>query len=1078
MARARRRPAPRFVAPTPNPAMSARKSAPVSAGGVNVRRLMLSREAAMEHKHEDEAFEADEPSNECGNPFCRQLLANRYARYCELKPMCQRYRALKLQCLANAQAEEDEEDTRPLSLVLKRRKKKEEKKENGVFAIPRKKKGESPASGTRILDLSEEKSSTLKERQLKKQKKRELQEKDERERRHKKKLKRAREKEAESSELEATSAAPRRSLSVASSVSSMDESGAATDRKKRVQSRDPRVRHPPEATSDVETGNDSLRAKKRRLNRRVSADDVLSRSASSSRGTAASDSNWTIPRAKPARPKTAAQAIRNMNVELVPLGVGNPAGVAGGGRYVQNGNRSATQTLRASDPQARAPSLTKFASPAAISAPPRPVQTQPTVPAHAAPAVPQAQPSLPPLPPQPPSLPPPVSRPIRATTPVSSPVEKTSVSTTRSNVSTSGASGVRRISAATYLNNRKSDTDRRPLGDRMDFQPSRSSSLERSTGFPSAPAAPPGYHRSDSAPLQSYREPRPEPRRPYPEAQRPYYDTDGNRTEYRNRSEPSVSDRSSWEARNSQSRDRYPRQQAVSSFDSNNYDYSADTHFSPEPPPAEQPYRREPPCEQPPPPQRAPSPRRNEVERVASDRRKNDLDDLDDDAPRFSYHEDFLPRLLSVFIHKLPQALEAVFNVTKKPRKMNWYIKYVERIERLCKPFDLQVKINGTKAMVTVRGREWLVLQGNSTVTLHMETIKSLRAEAVTWLRFYEEMEKALAHYRGIYGSQANESYTFLRAWNDLKNPGNYISLPRQANYFCGARLHHWNFVVGKVEIGSGSHEEKREAFRLATVSALDFLLSIGRGGRRPTRDAKPKRERVVSAERQDARGRQRSSSRESTVSNRVRASPASDQVNGAASKPSAVPQPTEQPSGDGSAAPTRQPVSSIEPSTSPVPVEHTEKSAVVIIPETDSNNNHGMAEANERSDQDEEMSISDASEQGTVTPGGSPRPLTSASNSSSVLPSASESAAQPAGSDTQTDSTSPAPKVVLASTSLAAENSSATSVPSGGTAKVVGTTADENSTSTKDTPAKAKRSNTSTSVHDVRDDSHAQTGW
>ncbi|KAI9989963.1 hypothetical protein PInf_020269 [Phytophthora infestans] len=123
MARARRRPAPRFVAPTPNPAMSARKSAPVSAGGVNVRRLMLSREAAMEHKHEDEAFEADEPSNECGNPFCRQLLANRYARYCELKPMCQRYRALKLQ----------------------------------------KKKGESPASGTRILDLSEEKSSTLKE---------------------------------------------------------------------------------------------------------------------------------------------------------------------------------------------------------------------------------------------------------------------------------------------------------------------------------------------------------------------------------------------------------------------------------------------------------------------------------------------------------------------------------------------------------------------------------------------------------------------------------------------------------------------------------------------------------------------------------------------------------------------------------------------------------------------------------------------------------------------------------------------------------------------------------------------------
>ncbi|KAG2790439.1 hypothetical protein PC129_g6636 [Phytophthora cactorum] len=1108
MARARRRHAP----PTANTAMSARKSAPVSAGGVNVRRLMLSRVAEMEHKREEEEEleqeDSMELSNECENPFCRQIMANRYTRFCEDKPMCQRYRALKLQCLANAQAEENEEDTRPLALVLKWRKKREEKKENEVFAIPRK-KTEAPTTGKKRLDLSGERSSSSSPRRKeKKKKKREVEEQEEKEKKQKKRLKRAREAAANNA-LEAASAAPSRSPSVTSTASSVEEFGTVLERKKRVRPRDPRVRQPPEVTSDVETGNDVAKLKKRRLNRHVSADDVLSRSASPSPITAESDTNWKIPRAKPARPKTVAQAIRNMNVELVPLGVANQAGVAGGGRYVQNGNRSAALSLRPSDPRTRPLSLTKFAPPAAVppsapaSAPSRQVQTtQPTMPA---PAVPQTQPPLPPLPPQTVSLAPPVSRPVRATTPSSSPAKKTaaifsantaSSTTTRLNASTTGASGVKRISAAAYLKKKKNDSERRPQGERMDFQPSRSSSLEQSTGLPPAPAGPPRYHRSDSAPLPSYRAV--DPRRQYPEAdvrhQRPYYDSDGNRMEYRDRSEgrgePSLNDRSTsaqWEARNfPPPRDRYPpRQQDVSSFGNNSYDYPADTHFSPASPPAEQPsYRREPSREQPPPPQRAPSP---QVERVTSDRRSSDRDELDDDAPTFSCHEDFLPRLLSVFIHKLPQSLEAVFNVTKKPRKMNWYIKYVERIEWLCKPFNLQVKIEGLKATVTVRGREWLTLQGNSTVMLHLEIIKSLRAEAVTWLRFYEEMEKALAHYRGIYGSQANKSYTFLRAWNDLKNPGNYISLSRQANYFCGARLHHWNFVVGKVEIGSGSHEEKREAFRLATISALDFLLNIGRGVRRPSRELEVKRERVLGSERSNSRGRQRSSSRESTASNRVRASPANGQVNGASTDPSssAPPPYTEQPSNDEPASaqpsaranPTTQPLSSAEPSSSPITVERTEKPAVAIIPTTDSNNSHGMAEATEQSDQGEEMSISDASDQVTVTPGGSPSLSTNTpSNSSSgVLPSTSEPA-KPAASVTQMESDSSVPKVA-ASTSVVTGNSSTTPLPlttqvgsKVPAAKIVATTApssvsaavvgDGDSTSNKDTPtpqAKAK---------------------
>ncbi|KAG7378476.1 hypothetical protein PHYPSEUDO_010073 [Phytophthora pseudosyringae] len=1103
-------------APALSAAMSARKSAPVSAGGVNVRRLMLSREA--EHKREEEEEEEKEeeeeeekePNNECGSPFCRQMLGNRYARFCEDKPMCQRYRALQLQCRANAQAEEDEEDTRPLSHVLKRRKKCEEK-EKETFAIPRRKKAEGAPGKRRRLNLSAERDERGGSPRLKEQKQK----------------KREEERQLEEEKRQARrAAAPSRSPSVASSASSSEELGSRVQRaKKRLL---PRARQPSEASSDAEAGAvDVPRVKTRRLNRRVSADDVLSRSASSSPVSAASDANWKIPRAKPARPTTAVQAIKKkMNVELVPLGFANQANFTGGGRYVQNGNRSAAQSIRPSDPRPRPLNMTKFTSPpvsALASASSRPLPTVPP------PAVPHRQQQLPPLPPQASWMSPPVPRPTgptRSTTPVSSPGKKSagvSSATTRSNAPAAGTPGVQRISTADYLRSRKGDSERRPQGEREDHPPSRSSSLERSTsspgdraaGFPPAsvyPTGSAGHHRSDSAPLPSYRESRPplDPRRQHPEAdarhQRPYSDTDGTRMEYRDRlegrGEPLFNDRSTsgkWEPRNvSPPRDRYlPRQQELSSFGTGNggYDYPAGTHYSPASSPAEQLFRREPPRDEPPPPQRAPSPRRSELERVNSDRETSDHDELDTDAPTFSYHEEFLPRLLSVFIHKLPQSLEAVFNVTKKPRKMNWYIKYVERIERLCKPFDLQIKFEGLKAMVTVRGREWLTLQGTSTVTLHLEIIKSLRAEAMTWLRLYEEMENAFAHYRGMYGNKTNESYTFLRAWNLLKSPGNYISLSRQTNYFCGARLHHWNFVVGNIEIGSGSHEEKRESFRLATVSALDFLLSIGRGMRRPSREIKVKLERALESDRPSSRGSHRSSSRESSASNRARAPPAHPQANGTsteipssstappssfAAEPSDIEPPsfTEQPSADepttstdplpvSGAPPTTQLQTYPEPSSSPVTVERKEKRVVAIIPTTNSNNSsREVEEMAEQSDPGEEMSISDASDLGTLTPAGSPRLST---NSPSAV-------AEPATSATPVVASPPASKGA-ASTSVDTENPSTVSIPStvpvGGklpNVKAVGISApvsvssaavgDGGSTSNKDTPASQAKAN------------------
>ncbi|KAL4144889.1 hypothetical protein PRNP1_014013 [Phytophthora ramorum] len=1018
--------------------MSARKSAPVRSGGVNARRLALAQAMREEKKppevEEDEDEEEKARSNQCGNPFCETILTNRYARFCEDKAMCQCYRALKLQCLANAQAKEDEEDTRPLALVIKKKKKKEKGQERESFAIPRKK-----VEKRRLeVDVSEEKRSSSssprqKEKVVKKHKKKEEEKK--------KKEKRARDTVENGESSSAASGPP--ATSAAEFISQLDKM------KKRV--KDPRARQPPEMSNDLENG--ASWTKKRRLSRRVSADDAQSKSASSSPVRApASDANWTIPRAKPVRAKTAAQAIRrSMNVELVPLGVANQANFTGGGRYVQNGNRSAAQSLRPSDPRTR-PSMTKFVSSSvpmssvaaaarapfapSLITPSRPTQTtQPTVPT---PPLSQAQPSLPPLPPHAPSSAPSVPRSsehVRAVTPSSSPVKAPVVAAqTKSSAAAAGVTRTR-ISPSDYLKNRKGDQERHP----REQQPSRSSSLERSSnltndrssGYPptssvmSYPPRPPDYHRSDSAPSSSEFRPRDtrmpiDPRRQYPEAEaqlrhQRLNDNAGIRVEYRDRpegrGEPMGSDAYASGQRESRSfpppRDRYPpRQQDSASFGTSNngsYDYGADTHFSPESSPAE-PYWREISREKPPPPQRAPSPRRNEVERVSIDQRKSDYPDPDEETPTFSYHEPFLPRLLSIFIRKLPQSLEAVFNVTKKPRKMNWYIKYVERIERLCQPCDLRVTFDGLKAVVTVHDREWLTLQGQSTLTLHKDVIKSLRAEAMTWLQFHEEAKNALAHYRSIYGSDANESYTFLRAWNELKTQGNNISLSRQANYFCGARLHHWNFVVGKVEIGSGSHEEKREAFRLATVSALDFLLSIGEGERRP--GVNVKRERVSEGDRLSTRGGRRSSSRDSSA-NRVRLSPANDQADRASGEVSSSAGATSsggplssagQPTAIEPAPPTdprsstSEPQSSAEPSSSPVPVDRTETLAVAVIPTTDSNSSKEATEAADQSDPGEEMSISDASEAGSPRSTGVPPTTSPVSAGASAASTASAS--------------------------------------------------------------------------------------
>uniref|UniRef100_K3X4H9 DRBM domain-containing protein n=1 Tax=Globisporangium ultimum (strain ATCC 200006 / CBS 805.95 / DAOM BR144) TaxID=431595 RepID=K3X4H9_GLOUD len=63
-----------------------------------------------------------------------------------------------------------------------------------------------------------------------------------------------------------------------------------------------------------------------------------------------------------------------------------------------------------------------------------------------------------------------------------------------------------------------------------------------------------------------------------------------------------------------------------------------------------------------------------------------------------------------------------------------------------------------------------------------------------------------------------------MRMWQGMKHTNaNEFTTERQANYFRGAKRHHWSFIVGNVEIGSGSHEEKKEAFRLAADDAMRY---------------------------------------------------------------------------------------------------------------------------------------------------------------------------------------------------------------------------------------------------------------
>lgn len=194
----------------------------------------------------------------------------------------------------------------------------------------------------------------------------------------------------------------------------------------------------------------------------------------------------------------------------------------------------------------------------------------------------------------------------------------------------------------------------------------------------------------------------------------------------------------------------------------------------------------------------------------------------------FSSHDRFIRNLLSRIASFFPTALAPVLNKTKKPRKMRFYTDYAKRVEELSGS-RLKVDVVDGKGRVSLAGREWLLLKGSSTVALYVQVLETLLDQGNAWRKLVEDSHRVYANAVKRSSDSAVRSTAFIRLWQGMKYNqwDNKFQTERQVTYFRGDTRHHWTFCVGNVEIGSGSHEEKREAFQLAAADAMQFLLSL-----------------------------------------------------------------------------------------------------------------------------------------------------------------------------------------------------------------------------------------------------------
>lgn len=785
-------------------------------------------------------------ANVCGNPFCGAALASRVAKFCEDRPTCQRYRAVFLHCAfrrvlvraGQVEGESEGEAARAQAAG------------DAGFSIPRRKRKKSDAD-------SAAQGSGKKKRKDKKK--------------------------------------------------SREAAGTATPAAAR--SRSPSVGQDAVPTE--------MRVRRRHIQRHVEAAATADGQHEGAESTAAA----AVAAGEAARPAggraaTAAQAVKQMNIELVPLGASKqPVSFAGGGRYVQSGNRTAGPTL---------------SSPPGV--PTRPPQPPPPPPP---PSVPRA-----PLPPKAPYNPlsaaegAPMGRPLGSTpsffTPAPSPAARQALRASSSSISngtfSSGSASriqptfsnsslssataafnratdngsskpsTTRISAADYLSARKvQDAAGVPPGpspeksfvppvhppslerrqdsrdsyrsDSPDFsfsdweQPTAREFAPPAAGSSAAAAAQTDHRResSERAPLlrsASHSDDRswhPPPSADRPDYRRSHSDTTtqhssshrddryvqpstgdayhklGGYPEDRRRDSTSyrpVDDQTHEEEYARINRDVDPRSPRRDGYDSG--------------------YQRDRPL-----PRESSSGSRQHLDAFGREIRYEERDHpvvptalsvssgpsagssaksspFEIESPKFSYHDKFVGDLVSVMICEIPHAIGAVKNETKKARKMKWYLDYVDRAAKLFGP-DVSIEIKNHKAVMLVKQCEWIVMEDSSTISLYTRLLHRLLGEALMWRHMREEAETRTAKAKRDFGSGANLGISFIQEWNALKthNSLEFVPLEKQVRYFCGARKHHWSFAVGNVEIGSGSHEDKRTAFNFATTASMKFLLGL-----------------------------------------------------------------------------------------------------------------------------------------------------------------------------------------------------------------------------------------------------------
>lgn len=196
----------------------------------------------------------------------------------------------------------------------------------------------------------------------------------------------------------------------------------------------------------------------------------------------------------------------------------------------------------------------------------------------------------------------------------------------------------------------------------------------------------------------------------------------------------------------------------------------------------------------------------------------------EDSYPSFSSHDPLLENLISRMASFLPNALLPVLNKTKKARKMRFYVDYVNRVEVICGKDVVKVKIETSRGTVLVSGREWLVVYGSSSVDVYKQILEQLLDDSKTWRKLIEDAKRMVSTARNTIGSHADPGISFTRLWNGIKRTPHEFSLERQVIYFCGDQRHHWSFVIGKVEIGSGSDVDRKRAYNLAAKNAMSFL--------------------------------------------------------------------------------------------------------------------------------------------------------------------------------------------------------------------------------------------------------------